>query len=149
MIGETIMTFTGQVSNPNTVQSIIACTYFIFNSFRVFTYLPQIFTVSKDNTGAKAISIFTWVAWTIANLTAGLYANFVLAKPDYMLAIMSYGNAIGCGTVIGIVMYKRAKIKKLEAEAQKELSIAHAPTLSTELDTSDSVKGLTRQTEAV
>lgn len=137
------MTFTGQVANPNTYQSAIAVVYFLFNSFRVFTYLPQILAVSKDNTGAKAISIFTWVAWTVANLTAGLYAEFVLANPDYMLAIMSYGNAIGCGTVIGIVMYKRSKLKKLEKVATKEL------TVSNELDTSDSVKGLTQQSEAV
>lgn len=142
MIGETIMTFTGQVANPNTVQSIIACTYFIFNSFRVFTYVPQIFTVSKDNTGAKAISILTWVAWTIANLTAGLYANFVLAKPDFMLAIMSYGNALGCGIVIGIVIYKRNKLKQLEQTAQEQLLSANEIDV---LDTSDSVKGLTQQ----
>lgn len=136
------MTFTGQVANPNTVQSIIACTYFIFNSFRVFTYVPQIFTVSKDNTGAKAISILTWVAWTIANLTAGLYANFVLAKPDFMLAIMSYGNALGCGIVIGIVIYKRNKLKQLEQTAQEQLLSANEIDV---LDTSDSVKGLTQQ----
>jgi hypothetical protein len=143
MIGDIIMTFTGQVANQSTFQAIIAVAYFLFNSFRVFTYLPQILAVSKDNTGAKAISILTWIAWTIANLTAGLYAEFVLAKPDYMLAIMSYGNAIGCGTVIGIVMYKRNKMKKLEQATSQEVKITN------ELDTSDSVKGLTQQSEAV
>jgi hypothetical protein len=81
--------------------------YFTFNTIRVFSYVPQIIAVSKDTTPAKGISLLTWSFWVVANLTTGLYATVVL--PDMLLAIMSYGNTLGCAIVVSIVIYKRNK----------------------------------------
>lgn len=88
------------------IKSIIFL-YFTFNTVRVFSYVPQIIAVAKDMTDAKAISLLTWSFWSMANLTTGLYATFV--AHDMLLAIMSYGNTLGCTIVVGIVIYKRKK----------------------------------------
>lgn len=98
--------------------------YFIFNTIRVFSYVPQIIAVSRDTTPAKGISLLTWSFWVIANLTTGLYATVVL--PDMLLAIMSYGNTLGCAIVVGIVIYKRNKYGNsfINFKANKEYKIA-------------------------
>ena len=88
------------------IKSIIFL-YFTFNTVRVFSYVPQIVAVAKELTDAKAISLITWSFWSMANLTTGLYANFV--ANDMLLAWMSYGNTLGCVIVVGIVIYKRKK----------------------------------------
>lgn len=81
--------------------------YFTLNAVRVFTYVPQIIAVAKEKSSAQAISLITWSFWTMANLTTGLYATVILH--DVLLAIMSYGNTLGCSIVVGIVMVKRQK----------------------------------------
>lgn len=95
--------------------------YFLLNTIRVFSYVPQIITVGKEKSMAKAISLLTWSFWTGANFVTGLYASFVVK--DSLLSLMSYGNTLGCGVVVGIVIYKRRKysesrIKSLETVAE-------------------------------
>lgn len=85
----------------------ITYVYFVLNTIRVFSYVPQIITVSKEKTEAKAISLLTWFFWTGANLITGMYATFVVK--DTLLSLMSYGNTLGCGIVVGIVLYKRKR----------------------------------------
>jgi uncharacterized protein with PQ loop repeat len=85
----------------------ITYVYFVLNTIRVFSYVPQIITVGKEKTTAKAISLWTWCFWTGANLITGMYATFVVK--DTLLSLMSYGNTLGCGIVVGIVLYKRRK----------------------------------------
>lgn len=87
--------------------TLITYLYLAFNSVRVFSYVPQIISVAKDKSPAKAISLMTWSFWTFANLTTALYATFVV--PDYLLSIMSYGNTLGCGIVVAMVICKRKK----------------------------------------
>lgn len=86
---------------------LITVLYLGFNTVRVFSYLPQILAVAKERSAATAIALPTWGFWTMANFTTGLYATFVV--PDYLLAIMSYGNTLGCAVVAAIVIYKRRK----------------------------------------
>lgn len=105
------------------VKSVIFM-YFTFNTIRVFSYVPQIIAVSRDTTPANGISLFTWSFWVIANLTTGLYATVVL--PDMLLAIMSYGNTLGCAIVVGIVIYKRNKYGNsfVNFKSKKEYKVA-------------------------
>jgi uncharacterized protein with PQ loop repeat len=84
--------------------------YFLLNTVRVFSYVPQIITVAKEKSNAKAISLLTWSFWTGANFITGMYATFVVK--DTLLSLMSYGNTLGCGIVVALVLYKRRKYKK-------------------------------------
>ncbi len=85
--------------------NVIKWLYVAFNSVRVFSYIPQIITVAKEKSQAKALSLLTWFFWTGANITTALYAHVILK--DDMLTWMSLGNSLGCMIVIGIVIYKR------------------------------------------
>ena len=98
---------------------LITSLYLLFNSARVLSYLPQIWAVSKEESKAQAISLLTWGFWTLANFTTGLYASFV--APDFLLSLMSYGNALGCGIVVGIVLYKRVKYASVNETALASL----------------------------
>ena len=90
---------------------LLLMTYFVFNSIRVFSYIPQIVLLIKDTTGANAISFSMWGFWVCANLTTFLY-TIVITK-DYLLALMFLGNTIGCAAVLGISIYKRKKYGNL------------------------------------
>src|SRR6476646_3169911 len=92
--------------NNITVQTIMVC-YFITNTFRLVSYLPQIIQVAKQKDDVKAISLWTWGMWTLSNFTTALYAAFVLEKIDILLVCLNLGNAIGCLSVILIVISKR------------------------------------------
>jgi uncharacterized protein with PQ loop repeat len=96
----------------------ITLVYFLLNTVRVFSYVPQIITVAKEKSTAKAISLMTWIFWTGANLITAIYATVVVK--DLLLALMSYGNSIGCGVVVGIVLYKRKKYSKKQNDEDYE-----------------------------
>lgn len=94
--------------------------YFLLNTVRVFSYVPQIITVSKEKSTAKAISLWTWSFWTVANFITGLYATFVVK--DVLLSLMSYGNTLGCGIVVGIVLFKRKHYAETVTNSNSEVS---------------------------
>lgn len=94
---------------------LITVIYLALNTVRVFSYVPQIIAVGKDKSPAKAIALTTWIFWTLANFTTALYASFV--APDFLLSLMSYGNTLGCGTVVAIVLYKRKKYAQIDKPA--------------------------------
>jgi hypothetical protein len=107
---------------------VITALYIIFNTGRVLSYLPQIFAVAREKSAATAISLVTWLFWTGANLTTGLYATFKV--PDFYLALMSYGNALGCIAVVIIVMFKRAKYPYIKGISIKSATV---PSISGEM----------------
>lgn len=94
----------------------ITYVYFLLNTVRVFSYVPQIITVGKEKSTAKAISLVTWSFWTGANFITGMYASFVVK--DSLLSLMSYGNTFGCGIVVGIVIYKRRRYNEKRVAAR-------------------------------
>lgn len=102
---------------------VITYVYFLLNTVRVFSYVPQIITVGKEKSTAKAISLITWSFWTGANFITGMYASFVVK--DTLLSLMSYGNTLGCGIVVGIVLYKRRKYSEKRI-AQKAAMVVEA-----------------------
>lgn len=111
---------------------LITIIYLAFNTVRVFSYVPQILAVAKDKSSARAIALSTWSFWTAANFTTGLYASFV--APDFLLSIMSYGNTLGCGIVVGIVLYKRRKYATVDALIVSPVTqeVAHVDILATD-----------------
>ncbi|TRC93667.1 hypothetical protein FJV76_03450 [Mesorhizobium sp. WSM4303] len=75
----------------------LSCHLFtIFNGLRVVSYLPQIVRVAQDKHGATAISYATWLLWTAANATTGLYAHINLNDPA--LAAINWLNAACCAS---------------------------------------------------
>jgi len=81
----------------------------LFNGLRVVSYLPQIVRVARDENGASVISCTTWLLWTGANATTGLYAGINLDDP--MLAAINWLNAFCCLAVIALTAWKRRHTK--------------------------------------
>ena len=78
----------------------IAWVYLITNFARVFTYAPQIVAVWRCRDGARAISLFTWYSWAVANLASTAYG--VLVVHDVFFVVISMINLAGCATVASI-----------------------------------------------
>ncbi|ESW94360.1 hypothetical protein NKH34_27180 [Mesorhizobium sp. M1148] len=92
----------------------------VFNGLRVVSYLPQIVRVARDRHGASVISYATWLLWTGANATTGLYAHINLNDPA--LAAINWLNAVCCVLVIALTAYKRhrARLPVEEAASRSE-----------------------------
>jgi hypothetical protein len=88
-----------------TLGDLSFCLFTLFNGLRVVSYLPQILRVARDENGASAISYTTWLLWTGANATTGLYAGVNLGDP--MLAAINWLNAVCCALVIALTAWKR------------------------------------------
>jgi len=78
-----------------------------FSSLRMFSYLPQIYSVATDKNGASAISYSTWGLWIGANATTALYAIYNLK--DVYLASVSVVYAACCLSVIILTIVKRRR----------------------------------------
>lgn len=94
------------MENQSTL-TLITIMYLFFNGARVLSYIPQIYTISKEHNKVTAISLSTWIFWAAANLTTAIYAQ--IEVHDSMLALINYGNALCCFIVVGMVLYKRKK----------------------------------------
>lgn len=100
--------------------------YFLLNILRVFSYVPQIITLSQEISEAKAMSLTTWSFWSAANFFTGVYALFVLK--DTLLILMSFSNTLGCGIVVGLLIYKRKKYAPVNVYQDCEVIIEYIST---------------------
>lgn len=87
-----------------------------FSSLRMFSYLPQIYSVATDKNGASAISYSTWGLWIGANATTALYALNNLN--DVYLASVSVVYAACCVSVIVLTMAKRRRHRRAAARSE-------------------------------
>ena len=77
----------------------------VFSGLRTITYVPQIVRIAKDHNGASAISYPTWLLWTGAHISTGMYAAMNLK--DVWLAVGSSIYGLCCIAVIVLTMFKR------------------------------------------
>lgn len=80
-----------------------------FTGVRLFSYLPQIYKVARDQTGAAAISYSTWAMWTGCHVSTGAYAAVNLS--DQLLAAASGLYALCCVLVIALTASKRYRLR--------------------------------------
>lgn len=103
-----------------TIAEVTLVLFSFFNGLRVFSYLPQIYRVATDDTGAKAISYSTWGIWIGANSTTSAYALIHLS--DVPLCLIGASNTMGCIVVVGLTAFKRNQslpdIRHVDAGAQ-------------------------------
>jgi len=69
------------------------------------SYLPQIYRVAVDGSGATAISYSTWGLWVGSNASTALYAAVNLQ--DNYLATVNGLNTVCCVIVICLTFVKR------------------------------------------
>ncbi|UFW42453.1 hypothetical protein [Bradyrhizobium sp. WSM471] len=87
----------------------LTLTYGFFNMLRLMSYAPQLVLLAQDKSGAKAISVSSWLIWTGANLTTAVYAWVRLA--DVPLSLLNAFNTGCCATMLALLIYKRRKAR--------------------------------------
>jgi Flp pilus assembly pilin Flp len=80
--------------------------FVIGSGLRVLSYIPRIWRIAADKTGAAAISYTMWGLWAAAYVTAAVYAAASLH--NIWLAFASAIYAACCVTVMVLAALKRA-----------------------------------------
>lgn len=94
------------MSNDLALQ-VITGIYVACNAVRLLSYLPQIAAVARERSGAHAISLVTWLFWTLSNAATAVYCSTVIN--DALLAGTMWGNAAGCFAVASLTVMKRQR----------------------------------------
>ena len=77
----------------------------LLNGGRVVAYMPQIVCVYRDQNGAAAVSLMTWVMFSAANLATVSYALTVTS--DLVVAGVFAANALGCLIITALIAMRR------------------------------------------
>lgn len=77
------------------------------NSLRLLAFVPQIVCIWRDRHGAGAVSCLSWGLFGVSHLATVAYA--LLDKDDGTMAAVFGANAAGCGLVIVLTLWKRAR----------------------------------------
>jgi len=93
-----------------TLPDITLAAFTLFNTFRFLAYVPQIAQALKDQSGAEAISFGTWGLFLASHLSAFAYA--IENQHDWTMATLFLSNAVGCGIVLAIASWKRARHRR-------------------------------------
>lgn len=75
------------------------------NVARAIAYWPQIVSIYRDPGRASAVSLWTWIVFTTANVATVIYA--LVALGDLIVAGVFGVNAIGCAAIVMLTTYKR------------------------------------------
>ena len=94
------------MSNDLMMQSITAI-YAVCNALRLLSYVPQIVAVAREDSGAHAISLTSWIFWLLSHAATALYCATVVNDP--LLAGMMWGNTAGCLGVVLLTTLKRQR----------------------------------------
>jgi hypothetical protein len=98
----------------------------VFSGLRTISYVPQIVRIAKDRNGASAISYPTWLLWTGAHLSTGMYAAMNLK--DVWLAVGSSIYGLCCIAVLVLTTFKRLAQRRTREE---QIAGGMTPTLAT------------------
>jgi hypothetical protein len=77
----------------------------VFNTLRLFSYVPQIIRIACDPNGATSISYSCWAIWIGANSSTAAYALVNVYDP-WLFAVNAF-NAACCAVVVGLTFWKR------------------------------------------
>jgi hypothetical protein len=90
-----------------TLADIALATLTFCSSARFVAYVLRFSKAIRDQSGAEAISFGTWCLFLISHASTMAYA--LVNNHHWMMAFMFLGNAIGCGAILFITAWKRAK----------------------------------------
>lgn len=82
------------------------------NVARAIAYWPQIVSIRRDPGSASAVSLWTWIIFTTANIATVIYALAGLG--NLVVAAVFAVNAFGCAAIVTLITYKRCH-DRLEA----------------------------------
>lgn len=84
---------------------VITSIYAFCSAVRLFFYVPQMLAVARERSAAHAISLISWIFWTLSHAATAVY-GYVVAN-DILLSWMMWGNALGCFGIVALTAMKR------------------------------------------
>ena len=75
--------------------------FMICSGLRMFSYIPRIWRIAADKTGAAAISYTMWGLWTAAYVTSAVYA----AAGLHNIWRMHNATAMACLSLAGVGLF--------------------------------------------
>ncbi len=109
----------------------ITLAFALTNVLRLISYVPQIWCVARDRSGAQAISCFAWNLWIAANAVTAVYVWTQLH--DWLLSAIHAANALCCAVVVLNTLAKRAAHARARADADAATAPPPAPTRALEI----------------
>lgn len=87
------------------VSDVVYDLFTVFHALRLACYLPQIYRIARDTTGAMAISYSTWILWAAANSFTAIHS---ITGPGHIMLAWTNGlNALCCTIVIALTAFKQ------------------------------------------
>lgn len=91
----------------STTTEIVIVAFAITNGLRVVAYLPQIVRLARDDSGAAAVSCFTWLLFLVSNISTATYAALVLNEP--WMTIVFTANAVCSAAIFALAILQRRR----------------------------------------
>lgn len=83
-----------------TLHVVVTIANATFTTFRIAAHMPQLLAVVRDTSGARAISVGSWVMFAIANLSNAVYA--LVIADDWLMFGINLLSTASCAA-IGVV----------------------------------------------
>lgn len=85
---------------------VLAWAFTFFAAVRLLTYLPTIWAI-HEQAASDQHSLLTWLAWSGANLTMGLWLYEQADRRLERAAFVNFGNALMCLTTVAVIVAYR------------------------------------------
>jgi hypothetical protein len=87
------------------MEQFVKFLYAVDGAIVILCYLPQIWALWKDSSGAQSTSIKMWTYWAFSQCISIAYMGLV-AK-NHFLMTFSIGHLLGCGAIALLAAWRR------------------------------------------
>jgi len=85
--------------DQQTLHVVVTIANATFTTFRIAAHVPQLLAVVRDTSGARAISVGSWVMFAIANLSNAVYA--LVIADDWLMFGINLLSTASCAAIGG------------------------------------------------
>jgi hypothetical protein len=85
---------------------VLKWTFTAFNSTRILTYLPMIWTIHANGDSSQH-SLLSWLAWVGANASMAAWIYEINGRRIDLAVSMNVGNALMCAATTALICWYR------------------------------------------
>jgi|GEM_PF-3178436 len=97
--------------DQQTLHVVVTIANATFTTFRIAAHVPQLLAVVRDTSGARAISVGSWVMFAIANLSNAVYA--LVIADDWLMFGINLLSTASCAAIGGVAVCKQRRVSRL------------------------------------
>ncbi|MBA2548210.1 MAG: hypothetical protein H0V16_07095 [Burkholderiaceae bacterium] len=87
--------------------AIVTTIYASCSALRLLFYVPQMVAIVRERSAAHAISLASWIFWSLSHAATAMY-GYVVAN-DALLAAMMMCNTLGSSSIVALTLIKRLR----------------------------------------